>query len=335
MYWYEQAGDTVSPVLSTRVRFARNLKETPFPARLDEAGRVKVFEAIRTALAERDRTFVDFGEVSPVVKNAYVQTHLASAALAECGKGSGLALSKDGKVAVMINEEDHVRLQTIYPGKAIRAAFETALDWESFLESRLAVANREPYGYLTSCPTNLGSAMRISAMMHLPALQATRRISALSKALSSAGITVRGMFGEGSRADGCIYQLSNQSSRESTPEEIVASFEKVLERVELEETKAREALLDGNRLAVKDEICRALGAMRYSRRMPYSEFLTLYSRVRFGREIGLEETAGIRGLDRLLIELSPAPMILRQADLADETSRDSERSRILREALSE
>ena len=127
MKWYEAERDVFSPVLSTRVRFARNLADTPFPGKLDEAGRQKVFDRVRETLADKDVTVIDFGTVGDLEKNAYVQTHLASAALARAGKGAGLLLSRDGESAVLVNEEDHLRLQVILPGKQIRETYEKAL----------------------------------------------------------------------------------------------------------------------------------------------------------------------------------------------------------------
>ena len=136
MRWYEQEAKEISPVLSTRVRFARNLADTPFPGRLDEAGRIKTFQRIKEALSDQDLTFVDFGAAGELEKNAYVQTHLASAALAKAGAGTGLALSRDGESAILINEEDHLRLQVILPGKQLRETLTRAEALERELEAR-------------------------------------------------------------------------------------------------------------------------------------------------------------------------------------------------------
>ncbi|MBP5289072.1 MAG: ATP--guanido phosphotransferase [Clostridia bacterium] len=333
MRWYETEAKEISPVLSTRVRFARNLKDTPFPGQLDEAGKEQVFETVRDALADRELTFVNFGEAGELEKNAYVQTHLASAALAKGGKGTGLALSRDGESALLINEEDHLRLQVILPGKCPAQAVEKAMALEKELEGRLPVAFAKPWGYLTACPTNLGAGMRLSVMIHLPALRLTKRLNSLVRALNEAGMTVRGLFGEGSRGDGAVYQISNQMSGDKTPEEILAEFQRVLERVELEETRARDALLEADRIGPEDRAMRAFGALLYARRLRYSEFLELYSRVRFGRELGLAALKDLSCLDRLLVEVTPAPMVLADASLADETKRDVARAARVRAAL--
>lgn len=335
MYWYEKEARNFGPVLSTRVRFARNLENTPFPQRLTGESREMVFRQVKEAFEEKEILAVPFDDLDAVVKEAYVQTHLASTQLVKSGKGSGLILSKNGDVAVMVNEEDHLRLQVIEPGKEIRNTFETAKNWAEFGEKKLSFAFREGLGYLTSCPTNLGAALRVSVMIHLPALTAVGGIAPLTRSLNDAGFTVRGLFGEGSRESGGIYQISNQMSREKLPEEIVSSFEKVIAQVEEREEKARVALLNRDRLEVEDRVSRALGAMKYAKKMDYSEFITLYSQVRFGKEAGLEEVAQVRGLDRLLIELMPAPMVLRDRTLVDERARDARRSEILRERMKE
>lgn len=333
MRWYETEAKEISPVLSTRVRFARNLKDTSFPGQLSEGEKEKVFARIQEALSDRDLTFVDFGAADDLEKNAYVQTHLASVALAKGGRGTGLALSRDGEEALLINEEDHLRLQLILPGKALRQAVERATALERDLEARLPVAFAAPWGYLTACPSNLGAAMRLSVMIHLPALRQTKRLGSLADALSGAGIAVRGLFGEGSRGDGAVYQISNQASGEKTPDEILADFERVLERVELEETRARDALRDRDEVGLADRAMRALGTLRYARRLSYGEYLELYSRVRLGRALGLPELKDLVSLDRLLVETAPAPMVLADAALADEAKRDEARAARVRAAL--
>lgn len=335
MYWYEKDKSDMGPVLSTRVRFARNLENTPFPAGLDDAGREKVFETVKKAYAEKNMMAVSFGDADPILKKAYVETRLASPALAARGRGSGLLLSRDGEVSVMLGEEDHIRLQVIRAGKDVFGATETAVEWMAYGEERLPVAYRENLGYLTACPTNLGAAMRLSVMIHLPSLGLLGGIGALSESLRKAGFTVRGLFGEGSGGTGNVYQISNQSDRIADPMEIARQFSAVLDRVEEKEKEARDVLLKRDRIGLEDRICRSLGTLKYAKKMSYSEFITHFSNVRLGQEMGLEETKNVKGLDRLFVELQPGPMILGNARLSDEEERDTERSHRLKEALAE
>lgn len=333
MYWYEKENDPASPVLSTRVRFARNLEDTPFPHLLSADEKAKVFERVKTALAERDMFAVDFEKAEELVRQTYVQTRLASPLLLKVGAGAGLILSKEGDLSVMVNEEDHLRIQALLPGKKIRECFTVAKDTAAFLEEKLPFAYRDGLGYLTSCPTNLGAAMRLSVMIHLPALKTTGRLSALIRSLNDAGYTLRGAYGEGSRSDGDVFQISNQMSRARQTEEIVSDFERVIELVILEENKSRDALLEARGAELEDRIFRAVGTAKYARRLSYSEFLELYSVVRLGMEAGLKDFPVIPGLDRLLVELMPAPMALRDAENRSPEKRDLARAKILREKL--
>lgn len=335
MYWYEKETLGNTPVLSTRVRFARNLENTPFPAKLTPQQRGDVFRTVKEAFEDKDYIFVDFGEADSILKEAYVQTHLASPALLRRGAGSGLILSREGDVSVMVNEEDHLRIQVIRAGKEIRSTFEKAIFVARYAEEKLPFAFREKLGYLTACPTNLGAAMRLSVMIHLPAVTELGGMADLTRRLNDAGFTVRGLFGEGSREGGAIYQISNQMSREKTPEEIVSSFETVLGQVEEAEYRAGKALLSRDPVALEDRVSRALGTLRYAKMMSYSELIRLYSTLRLGKVLDLEVCRGVRGLDRLLIELMPAPMQVLDRTLSEDRERDRKRSERLREKLSE
>lgn len=335
MYWYELPQKQNSLVLSTRVRFARNLDNVPFPSLLSDKERCLVFDQINKAFAGKNPMTVSFGDVDEIVKEAYVETHLASRALAKKGKGSGLVLSRDGAVSVMIGEEDHIRLQVILPGLAIESALTTAKEWMIEAESKLPIAYRDGLGYLTSCPTNLGAAMRLSVMIHLPALTETGSMPALTAKLNDAGLTVRGLFGEGSREGGAIYQISNQVRCEKKPEEIAETLLQIIGQVEELEKKAKERLIAYDKIGIEDRVMRALGILKYAKRMSYSEFITHFSTVRFGRELGLEGLENLQILDRLFVELMPAPMLLFDRTLADENERDKKRCIILQEHLNE
>lgn len=333
MYWYESEPRGNGCVLSTRVRFARNLEGVPFPARLPEPDAVALFERVREAFGEYRPMAIPFGEAEDVVKNTYVQTHLASRELAAKGAGSGLLLSREGDVAVMVNEEDHIRLQVIRAGRDVEGAMAKAKEWMKKGEEMLPIAYRDGLGYLTACPTNLGSGMRLSVMIHLPALTASGAISSLVRRLGDLGFVVRGLYGEGTGSGGDVYQISNQGGREKSPDEIASVFSSVLDRVEEWERSAAERLLKEDRLGWEDRILRALGTLKYARKMSYSEFMKLYSLVRFGREQGIVGTEHVGVLDRVMVEVLPAPMILRDRTLTDPADRDAKRSERIREAL--
>ncbi len=330
MYWYEKEGQIFSPVISTRVRFARNLDATPFPQKLSPGERVALWNKVCEAFAGCGGAPVSFDKLDALEKTAYVETRLASPALAKAGAGAGLILSPQGDVSVMVNEEDHLRIQAIYPGKAIDEAFRAASCWCENGEA-LGYAYRRGLGYLTACPTNLGAGCRISAMIHLPALDRAGAMNRLTEHLNNAGFTVRGIFGEGSRDVSGIYQISNQLSREKTAEEICESFRGMLSDLEERERNAAALIYSKNKDELEDEICRAIGTVKFARKMCYDEFVSLYTLIRFGKALGLEEARKLPLTDRLLIELMPAPMILSSAENRNECSRDLARAKILRQ----
>lgn len=331
MYWYEREGTTFSPVISTRVRFARNLEGTPFPHLLSAPQSTELWEKISGAFAPYGGKAVSFANMDALEKTAYAETRLASPALIQKGAGSGLILSPEGDVSVMVNEEDHLRIQAIYPGKALEEAFRAAERWCAIGEKALGYAYRKGLGYLTSCPTNLGAACRISAMIHLPALHGAGAMGALIQNLNNVGFTVRGIYGEGSKEAGGIYQISNQLSREKSAEEICEAFQRVLSDIEERERSAAALLYEKNKLGLEDRIFRAVGTVRYAVKMSYGEFVSLYALIRFGKALGLEKARELPLTDRLLVELMPAPMILSNAENRDEALRDQARAKILRQ----
>ena len=229
MYWYEDSNNKNEVVLSTRVRFARNLAGVPFPDALNAEGRKKVCETAKGAFEGYQR--FDFEKLDEAEKNAYTETHLCSPQFAASeGAGRVLFIGEDGAVSVMVNEEDHFRIQAIVSGLDPERAFEVACRADDRL-SGLDVAFSDRYGYLTACPTNLGCAMRVSAMLHLPALAAAGEIKRLSMAADQLGFTLRGAFGEGSESLGELYQISNKSSGSSSEKEIIKAFSKVIGQV--------------------------------------------------------------------------------------------------------
>ncbi len=330
MYWYEKEGQIFSPVISTRVRFARNLDATPFPNKLSPQGRIELWNKATDTFAKYDGKAISFDKLNALEKTVYVETRLASPSLASAETGAGLILSPEGDVSVMINEEDHLRIQAIYPGKAIEEAFHAASKWCAYGEKELSYAYRKGLGYLTSCPTNLGAGCRISVMIHLPALHRARAMNSLTEHLNNAGFTVRGIFGEGSRDAEGIYQISNQLSREKTPEEICDAFQRILFDIEERERSAASLLYSNDKDGLEDKICRAIGTVKFARKMSYGEFISLYSLIRFGKALGLEEARNLPLTDRLLIELMPAPMILSSAENENENYRDLTRAKTLR-----
>ena len=333
MFWYEKEAAVFSPVLSTRVRFARTVEGIPFPARLDLEGRLALRERVRTSYGTLG-SFVAFDALSHAEKEMYLATRLASAALVRRGEGTGLILGQGGTASVMIHEEDHLRVQAIVSGKDMDGALAIARSFLTPAEA-LGLARREGLGYLTACPTNLGAACRISVMIHLPALATLGKIPDLSHRLLRAGFALRGDMGEGSEKKLGLVQISNQQSREATPEEIAESLSRALAFVEEEEREAAKTLLSTSRLDLMDRIGRAVGTLSYAQKMSFEEFSTLYLWVRFGKALGLEEARRVPLCDRHLVEFSAGAMILPDAALADAARRDAARAARIRDLVKE
>lgn len=329
MYWYENGGKN-NTVLSTRVRFARNLSGLRFPECADEKTLNEVCETAKKAFSGYE--CFDFSKLNATEKTAYAETHLCSPQFASGeGKGRLLLISPDGEVSVMVNEEDHFRIQAICPGLDTARAFEKALAADDLLPQE-RVAFDEKLGYLTACPTNLGCAMRVSAMLHLPALAAAGEINGLSRAVDQLGFTLRGAFGEGSGGVGDLYQVSNRGSYDSGEKDVIKAFEKLVGQICEREGKLRDAMKkDG--ISLEDRVWRSFGTLNYARSLSYSEFVGCWSDLRLGAELGMEGAPDTALLDRLLIELMPARLCLKDMEASDPVKRDAIRARTLREAL--
>lgn len=333
MAWYEKKIEKFSPVISTRVRFARNLEGYPFPHRLNGEGRKGLWDQVKNALIGEGFSALYFPDLSSAEKHALLEKRLVSAALLKRGEGAGVFLSSDEEISLMVGEEDHIRLQVLSVGKEIDKTLEKALAIEEKLSEKLSFAYREGLGYLTSCPTNLGAGVRISVMIHLPALTALSAVGELGKSLGACGFTLRGAFGEGSRGTCGIYQISNQLSREKTPFQIGEGLSQVLLQVEEAEQKAAAKLFSENKTEILDRIGRAIGLVSFAEKMSYSEFAEHFSHIRFGKALGLEKARAVPVGDELLFSLSPFHLVQENPSLKEEEKRDMERCRKLKEKI--
>ncbi len=332
MNWYEKEPEIFSPVISTRVRLARNLENTPFPHKMSKEEKEKIWEKISSVFEGKDMVKIPFGGLDPLVKQSFVDSRLVSTQFLSAESGSGLLLSRDGEVSIMVNEEDHIRIQVITSGENISGALEKIREYALFAENNLPIAKREKLGYLTSCPTNLGSACRISAMVHLPALNALGALPDLAEKLGSAGYTVRGIFGEGSRSEEGIVQISNQKRCHLPPEKIAEEFQEILSQVCQREGLAGAKLLKENPTEIQDRIFRAIGTLRFAKKISYKEFVSLFSLVRFGKALGLNKAREMNLPDRFLIELTPAHLLLSDLTLTEPDKRDVLRASGIQEA---
>ncbi len=331
--WYIEKGDCGDVVLSTRIRLARNLEEYPFPVRLDAAGKNAVNALVKSALFENDSndfSFIEMKDLSRFQAFSLAERHLISPEFAAKKDGSALMLSGDESVGIMLCEEDHIRLQVMKAGLALEEAYDIADKLDTLLDSKLNYAFDERIGYLTSCPTNLGTAMRASVMLHLPALTKCGQISRLANTVSKLGLTIRGAYGEGSKPGGDIYQISNQITLGITEETAIANLKSIVLQLVAQERAAASEMI--KKTAEEDRLFRALGILTNARLLSTDEFMELISVVRLGAARGAIDI-DIEKINELIVNMQPATISAVNAEADSPAARDRIRAKAVREAL--
>ena len=305
-----QAVKKAAPVvLSTRIRLARNLVGQPFPERADVLQRRDVLTRCAdqlSALPQMNKgSFFDIADLSTLEKQVLVERHLISRELCDGEAGTGVYINKGQTCSVMINEEDHLRIQFLKSGFNLKSVWKLIDAFDSELEKTIDVAFSEDFGYLTACPTNLGTGLRASVMMHLPGLVISGQMERVIRAVSQLGITVRGLFGEGSDASGHIFQISNQQTLGESESEILESLANVLKTVIDHELNARFKYLEESRAKLLDQIGRAFGVLKNTHVIASDEALNLLSFIRLAVDFGMLPEANRADVDRLVIESQP------------------------------
>jgi protein arginine kinase len=333
----EGGGPEPEIVLSSRVRTARNLRGHTFSC-LATAEQTEMILSLVHDAAAKSEAFSDFSflqveQLSSLEKQALVEKHLASPMLARESKHGALLLSRDEAVSLMINEEDHLRLQVILPGLQLEEAWGIADRYDSLLEEDLEFAFDENYGYLTACPTNVGTGLRASVMLHLPALLLTGQVNRILGALSQVGLAVRGLYGEGSDIVGSLIQISNQVTLGHSEEEIISNLGGMIRQVIEQEQNARQALLDKQRAQLADKAWRALGILKYAQLMSSQEAIQLLSDLRLGYDLGLVKSVDHRLLNELLVLIRPACLQLLAGRELNDNERNLERPAQIKSAL--
>ncbi len=296
-------------VLMTRIRLARNLADTVFPGWARPAQREQILTTCRDAVSAtapmRRGLNVSVSELSDLAKQILVERHLISRELCGTKAGAGVVISRDQALSVMINEEDHLRIQVLRAGFQLKKAWNAINDLDTALEDQLDYAFSPTLGYMTACPTNLGTAMRASAMMHLPALVIANQMEKVVRAVNQLGMVVRGLFGEGSDASGSIFQISNQTTLGESEADIIKRLGSVLASIIEHELNAREKLLEADAGKLFDKIGRAYGILQNSHVLSSTEAMNLLSLIRLGIDLNLIPEANRPVVDRLFIEAQP------------------------------
>ena len=305
----DNASSKTAIVLMTRIRLARNLAGQPFPGWARPAQRTQILETCREATAAlpplKRGLSITVNELGELEKQILVERHLISRELSGSAQGSGVVISKDQSFSVMVNEEDHLRIQVLRVGFQLKKAWSAINELDSALEEHLDFAFSPTLGYLTACPTNLGTGLRGSAMMHLPALVIAGQMEKVVRAVNQLGMVVRGLFGEGSDASGSIFQISNQTTLGESEEEIIKRLGSVLQSIIEHELNAREKLLEADAGKIFDKVGRAYGILQNSHLLSSSEAMNLLSLIRLGVDLGVFSDVYRSVIDRLFIEAQP------------------------------
>jgi len=335
--WYEKSGSTGEVVISTRIRFARNLEEYPFPVRCDDNIKHKIVEKVKDAVLNSNSVIstrfscIDVDNICTGEKVSLVERHLVSPEFISGNTEKKLLLLDDESVSIMINEEDHIRLQVMSEGFELDKTYELASRIDTLLDERLKFAFSDTLGYLTQCPTNLGTGMRASVMLHLPALQATKAMRKIAENLAKLGMTIRGAYGEGTEPVAAMYQLSNQISLGISEKTAVENLKNITRQLVNQELQTRETL--AKQLSVQDSIYRSEGILKSARLISCDEALKHLSNIRLGITVGLIEKISLDTVNRLIVEIQPATLVHYTGKQLNAQERDAVRATLLRNNL--
>jgi protein arginine kinase len=334
--WAEAEGPDHAVVLSTRVRLARNL-HAPFPSHLGPAGLKRVLESAFTAARGaglKEAAYFKLADLDETDRHFLVERHLISPALAAHPASRGVIVGEREALTAMINEEDHLRLAALLPGLRLREAHAAVDRLDDGLSAGLDFAFRDDLGYLTACPTNLGTGMRASCLVHLPALAMTGAVGRLVEGLTRAGLVARGLYGEGTRVVGDFFQLSNATGFGRTEGEILAALERSVGAVVAREKEARAALATGSaKLRLEDDVHRSLGLLSSARLLPFEEGQQHLSRLRLGLAMGWKLPADLALVNELTLTTQPAHLDLLAQKVLSPLDRDALRASLVHRRL--
>jgi len=337
--WLRGSGPEADIVISSRIRLARNLADFPFISRATEPDRVQIEKALRerilTIEAREQILYIDIEDLGGLDRQFLVERHLISREHAESRGARAVAIDRGEKFSVMVNEEDHLRIQVLTSGFDLEGVWQRVNEIDNLIEEKVAYAFHSKYGYLTACPTNVGTGMRVSVMLHLPALVITRQIDKVFRSLQKIGLAVRGLFGEGSQAMGDFYQISNQVTLGKSEEELVQQIADIVPAIIDYERKARDFLVKESQENLHDRVSRAYGILRTAQTISSEETMMLLSSVRMGINLGLLPDLEIPDINQLFLQTQPAHLQKLSGAELDTADRNIERARYLRRHLAQ
>jgi protein arginine kinase len=337
--WIKHKTEDNDIVLSSRIRVARNIKNKPFPHKLNECESREIVKSVEEAIfasahIKKQYNSIYMWELDDGTGKYYLEKHLISPKFLTNKEKAAFILGENETVSIMINEEDHIRLQCITGGLDLNDPYDMANKLDNLLEENIDIAFDEKLGYITACPTNIGTGLRASVMIHLPALTMNDEMNEILKVLTQVGMTIRGLYGEGSKAEGNIYQISNQITLGVNEEDILNNLKTVVTQIVNQEYMTREKFLKSYRYELEDKIYRSLGILETAVLLNINECLDLLSNVRMGVELGIIKNVDKMRLNSLLFEAQPAALQKRLKTNLSDKERDFSRAKLVREELS-
>jgi len=335
--WLRGGGPEADIVISSRIRLARNLADFPFISRASDQDRAAIENILRERIlgveASGELLYVDVEELEGVDRQMLVERHLISREHAESEGARAVAIDGREMFSLMVNEEDHLRMQVIESGFSLDSVWQQIDRIDNLIEEKVTYAFHEELGYLTACPTNVGTGMRVSVMLHLPALVITQQIEKVFRGLQKINLAVRGLYGEGSQAMGDFYQISNQITLGRSEIDLVRQIGDIVPKIIEYERQAREFLVSESHENLHDRVSRAYGILRTAQTISSEETMHLLSSVRMGVNLGLIRDLEIPAINQLFIHTQPAHLQKLSGAELDSTDRNIERARYLRRHL--
>lgn len=337
--WYVEKGPESDVVISSRVRLARNFNEYPFPHKTTPEMQKEIVGKAKDALFSGNQNmsevfqFIDFANLEMVDKVVLMEKHVVSKELIESNRYSGILLSQDEQISIMINEEDHLRIQCLAPGLQLTNAWNICTDLDDLMSEKIDFAWNENIGYLTSCPTNIGTAIRASVMLHLPALSITGYIKPVLEALGKLGLAVRGLYGENTEASGNMFQFSNQITLGKSEEDIILSINNIARQIIEQERALRQEFVNQSRHRLEDMVFRSYGILKNARILDTVETLKRLSDLRLGVDLGIITDIDITDINEMMLLVQPAGLQKKTGRVLQSAERDTSRADLVREMM--
>jgi len=335
--WIRCTGPVCDIVMSSRVRLARNLANYPFSHWASKKEQETILstskESILSLKKLKDSLFMEIGKLDPIDKQFLVERHLMSKEHMIDAENKGLSVGQDEVISIMINEEDHLRMQVMKSGFNLKEAWQIINDIDTELGNSMDFAYSMDFGYLTACPTNTGTGMRASVMLHLPSLVMTKQIGKVLQAITKLSLTARGLYGEGTEASGNFFQISNQVSLGHKEDDIIDNIDRIIKQIVDHEQSARETLLSQNREALEDRIWRAYGTLKSAHIITSTETIDLLSLARLGVDLGVIKQVDRTLINELFVITQPAHLQKLEKKKLSPNQRDVKRAEIIREKI--